>query len=273
MNESNLQAVQESLSTAAIPIALLVLVLCVGSFLVAGYSMKFALLVAGVGRFGFWKSIGVVLVTGLMSMFVTFSIVFAMPGEPVAGLIAGVASIGSYAVIVSLVGQCGIGRGLMTYFLNGIFNLVGTVPLATVLFLGGFAIAKTSDLDQIDFESLRKDLAMAQGNLPVGEEGEGLENAFGGFDITQVSGTGFDDGFAIAGDAQPASLPKQLPSLVPADDSSNGIFNSFFKEEKSSPYPVPAASGCRSGCSKNNPSLPKKSEPVTSGLQSNPFAK
>ncbi|MCM2373875.1 hypothetical protein [Aporhodopirellula aestuarii] len=272
MNDANLQAIQEAFASAAIPIALLGLILIVGMFLVTGYSMKFALAVAGVGRFGFWKSIGIVLVTGMMSMFVSLSIVFAFPGEPVAGLAACVVSIGAYAVIVSLIGQCGIGRGIATYFLNGLFNGLGMIPLVAVLVMGIVVISKTSGIDQVDFEGLRAELAQSRGQMGAESNAADWGAGFAGFDITQVSGRGFGDPQEGGGLGATQSMPKQLPSLIAADEG-QGVFDSFFTDEKSSPYPTPSSSGCNSGCSKNQVTPPKPSEPVTSGIQANPFAK
>ncbi|MFG0289067.1 MAG: hypothetical protein ACF8CQ_12875 [Rhodopirellula sp. JB044] len=276
MNESSLQTLQTALASIALPIAVLALVTFILMFVVVGYSMKFALAVAGVGRFGFWKSIGMVTTTGLASGFVSFLVTVSMGGVPSAGLIACVASIGAYAVVISMVGQCGISRGFAACILYGLFSVLGMVPLFTLVGVGGFAIAKNSDLNQIDFASLQSELAMAPGGIPGGDEsGRG----FGDLDLTQVSGVVFSEKLKSIDFNDPSGidltdlegLPTQLPGIAVPSGDSKGIYDSFFTEESSSPYPTPAPSRCQSGCPDSKPTLPKKVEPSTSGLRSNPF--
>ncbi|WP_144059657.1 hypothetical protein [Rhodopirellula sallentina] len=276
MNEPSLQSLQGALANIALPMAVLAIVTFILMFVVVGYSMKFALAVAGVGRFGFWKSIGMVTTTGLASGFVSFLVTVAMSGVPSAELIACVASVGAYAVVISMVGQCGISRGFATCFLYGLFSLIGMVPLFTLVGVGGFVIAKNSDLDQIDFEHLKSELAMTPGVIPGGDESG---SGFGDLDLTQVSGAvfgeklkdiDFNDPNSIDF-TDPESLPMQLPGLAIPSGDSKGIYDSFFTEERSSPYPTPAPSRCQSGCSSTKSTLPKKVEPSTSGLRSNPF--
>ncbi len=271
MNDSNLQAAQEAFAAALIPISLLAVVLFVGFVLVTGYSMKFALAVAGVGRFGFWKSIGIVIATTLSSTFVSMSILFAMPGEPVAGLIACVASLGTYVLIISAFGRCSIGSGVKTYFLNGIFSFLGTIPLMAILIAGVMIISATCNLNGPNFEKVKSYLANSQGSVAGDSSDSEFENfviAANGFDITSVKHAGGDSGDADANTA--SSIPKQLPSLMSAEPG--GLFNQFFTDEKTSPYPTPVPRQCQSGCPQNRPSPPKKVNPISSGIQANPFA-
>ncbi|WP_442509406.1 hypothetical protein SH528x_000977 [Novipirellula sp. SH528] len=280
MNDSNLQAAQEAFASALLPIALLAVVLFIGLFLVVGYSMKFALAVAGAGKFGFWKSIGIVFATTMASSFVSMAIMLAMTGEPIAGLIACVFSIGTYVMIISAISHCSVGRSVATYFLNGIFSAIGMIPLAMILVVGVMIISSTSNLSGLDFEKFKSDLANSRGNV-AGESfgsvsGEPVfENSMDGFEVQQVSGQGFGYGYEsgeVDSDAA-SSSPQQLPSVMPASDSSGGLFDQFFTDEKTSPYPTPTYKECQGSCPNQPPKPPKRSSPVSSGVQSNPFAK
>ncbi len=280
MNDANLQTAQQAFASALIPITLLAVVFFIGLFLVVGYSMKFALSVAGAGKFGFWKSIGIVFATTMASSFVSMSIMLAMPGEPIAGLIACVASIGTYVMIISAISHCSVGRSVATYFLSGIFSVIGMVPLAMILVVGVMIINSTSNLSGLDFKKIKSNLASSHGDV-AGESFSGIsgepefENSMDGFEVQQVSGQGFGYGYEsgeVDSDAA-AKPPQQLPSVVPASDSSGGLFDQFFTDEKTSPYPTPTSKECQGRCPNQPPTPPKRSNPVSSGVQSNPFAK
>ncbi|WP_144057968.1 hypothetical protein [Novipirellula maiorica] len=279
MNDSNLQSAQEAFASAMLPITLLAIVLVVGMVLVVGYSMKFALSVAGAGKFGFWKSIGIVIATMLAGTFVSTAIMFAMPGEPIAGLIAGVASIGTYVMIISAITHCSIGRGVVAYILNAIFSVIGMIALIMILLLGVTVIRGTSDLGDIDFEPIKNNLANAQsdatGESFLADSGEfDFDNGNDDFEVQQVSGQGIGYGYESSevDHNMTSSSPQQLPSVVPASNSSGGLLDHFFRDEKASPYPTPASKGCQSGCRSRRPTPPEPSDPVSSGIQANPFA-
>ncbi|GAA4463316.1 hypothetical protein [Novipirellula rosea] len=277
MNDSNLQSAQEAFASAMLPISLLVIVMVVGLFLVVGYSMKFALSVSGAGSVGFWKSIGVVIAATLAGSFVSAAIMFAMPGEPVAGLIAGVASIGTYVLVISAITHCSIGRGIAAYFLNGIFSGIGMIALIMILLLGVTIIRSTSDFGDIDFAQFKNEYANSRSDVAgeaFSEDSSGIDGDWDGFEVQQVSGQGIGYGYESSGGDDDMGLnpPQQLPSVVPASDSSHGLFDQFFTDKKSSPYPQPASKQCRSGCSSRRPTPPKSSDPVSTGIQANPFA-
>jgi hypothetical protein len=266
MNDPSLLSSPEALGAVLVPMFCIGGFFLLGLFLLTGYSMKFALAAAGVGRFGFWKSISLVSTSTLLSMLVSGAVVFSMPNSPFAALVAMVGSVACFTILVSLVGQCGIGRAFVTYILNGIFNLIGAVPLVGLLIAGIVATGVSSGLKGIDIDQLKTQMASARSSIP---DGGGFDTGLEGFDLTKVSGQFTAEPPAVGLD----NLPEQLPSTITADDSSSGLLNAFFMPEKSSPYPVPKRSGCENGsCSTKRPSGSTPAEPVTSGLQSNPFA-
>jgi len=279
MNDLSIQIAQQALDLSSSLVTTLV-VAAIGFmvcwFLIIGYSMKFSLWAAGVGRFGFWKSVGVVTSTSIVSTLVSCGIMFAFPGNVMAALGGAVASVLAYAFMIARIGRCGIGRGIATYFYNWLFNAIAMVPMILVMLGAAYALGNSSPTMRADWEKLRTHLASSAAAMPGATDGEGRRTA--GFDITQVAGrwseaTQAGSMFGSNEDAvsdTAVEMAEQFPGLTMSEDSS--IFDSFFTEETSSP----ASSGCsKSKCGRSKAKItPKKPVPPdTSGLQSNPFAK
>ncbi len=266
MNDPSLLSSPESLGAVLVPMFCIGGFFLLGLFLLTGYSMKFALAAAGVGQFGFWKSISLVSTSSLLSMLVSGVVVFSLPNSPIAVLVAMAGSVASFTILVSVVGQCGIGRAFLTYILNCIFNMIGAVPLVGLLIGGIVVVGASSGLSGIDMDQLKAQMASVRSTTP---DGDGFVTSLEGFDLTKVSGQFTSERPAVGLD----NLPEQLPSTITADDSSSGLLDAFFMPEKSSPYPTPKRSGCEKGsCSTKKSSGSAAAEPVTRGLQANPFA-
>ncbi|SMP61910.1 hypothetical protein SAMN06265222_107187 [Neorhodopirellula lusitana] len=238
------------------------LVLLFGMLLVAGYSMKFSLAILGVGRFGFWKSLGMVLAASFTSWIVSTMLMMAVPGEPVMALFAMVASVGTYCVVVSVMGGCSVGKGFAIYFLHCFLNLVGAVPLFMLIGIVFFTMSKTMDPNG----TLMKQWSQQITKTSATGSGTAIGQGAGGLDLKQVMYQASGEDETESEDA--LEMPKRLPPVLTGDENSGGFFG-LGKEERASPYPKPA-SGCRSSCSAPKPK-PAPAPAVSHGPQSNPF--
>ena len=236
----------------------------VACFLVVGYSMKFALAVAGVGRFGFWKSSGIVFVAGVVSTLVSLMLVMAAPGEPMMGLFAAVASVVSYCLVISMIGRCGLGKGFMTYLLNAFFNMIGMVPVVVLMMVGLAVMGSSIDPDGTTMKKFRDKMNRAQ----LQGQADASEANAGEFDFTQVVNRirNSED------DASTDILPQQLAPVITEGDSSDSYFG-FGKTERPSPYPTPSNSKTGGGYGKPTPKPAEAPSAVTIGPRANPFVK
>lgn len=253
-------------ATAIFCIAALVLLLVAVWFLVVGYSMKFSLSIVGAGRFGFWKSLLIVLLACGASSIVSTTLMMAVPGDPFMALLAVVGSMGVNCLVISMIAQCSFGKGFLAYLLNGFFNLLGAIPVAILLVVGLLGVRRMVDPDGVKMEQWKREMAQVQAS----GAGTGLD----GFDVTAVA-NGMPEGSqrANAG-AGSQGLPKQLPSVVDQPASTGGWFG-WGAKGSAKPYPQFDSGGeCRSGCAKNRatPSTPAAPAASPSAPQANPFA-
>lgn len=261
-------------ATALLAIAALVLLLVAVWFLVVGYSMKFSLSIVGAGRFGFWKSLLIVLLACGASSIVSTTLMMAVPGDPFMALFALVGSVGVNCLVISMIAQCSFGKGFLAYLLNGFFNFLGVIPVAILLVVGLLGVRRMVDPDGVKLEQWKREMAQVQGS------GEGT--ALGGFDVTAVANGTPEGSFSgapnagrhFSAGAASQGLPKQLPSVVDESETKGGWFG-WGAKESAKPYPqFDSGSECRSGCAKNRDTPPTPPEPAASpsAPQANPFA-
>lgn len=145
MNAAQNDAIRSLLESTGPALIAFVTLAMVGMVLLTGYSMKFSLAASGVGRFSFWKSLGISTVASLAVGFVSCSMAVAMlflDGQsPAVLLISGFLSVTTFAFVIARFGRCGIGRGYLAYFFNGVFGAIGAVLLALGL-TGAFLVAR-----------------------------------------------------------------------------------------------------------------------------------
>ncbi|TWT97527.1 hypothetical protein [Neorhodopirellula pilleata] len=238
------------LSSAGLPLLGVISIFAVGVFLVTGYSMKFSLAVAGVGHFGFWKSTGISFATTTAVFFVSCLMAVAMfllKGESVVvGLISAFLSVTAFALVIAVMGKCGIVRGYVTYFLNGFFVVAGFVLLAIVMVPVMMVAAPMMKIDPDDLASLRQ--AFPQDGLSsIRSPGDGSSL---GLDSLRNVSLNPDD--RHDSDSALESLPQ---NWLPVRSSDASIQDAFYQRSQ-----TPASSG------EESPSVP-----VTRGVQANPF--
>ncbi len=270
LNPANLDA------SFIVPLGVLVLLLAAAWFLVIGYSMKFALAIVGAGRFGYWKSILIVLLAAGASSIISTTLMMISPGDPLMALLALVAAVLVYCLVVSMIAQCSFGKGFLTYLLNGAFNFVGAIPVVILLFVGILAVRQIADPDGSKMKQWKSEMAemeaVGPGTSPGDLEATAVSNATYG--KTAVGGPGSRQAQSARGGSQ--GLPQRLPSVVDeSSSSSGGWFGWGAKGADDKPYPqFDSGSECRSGCAKNRTVAPKPPAPAAtpSAPQANPFA-
>lgn len=209
MNNSVNESFLNLLTSAGLPLLGLVVVFCLGLFLVMGYSMKFSLAAAGVGRFGFWKSIGIVILTTIATMVVSLVTALTSPENPVMMLLSAIFAIIAYAMVVAMVGRCRIGRGFKAYFYNGLFGAIGMVVF--MIGFGGLAMA-VWPMIEIDQDAL----AQLKENMPK----QGQQSA-GSFDELEA-GLGSLTNVAFSSDASSMGIEDSEESSQDSEESSQG---------------------------------------------------
>jgi len=210
------------LSSACVPLVCVISLLAFGVFLVTGYSMKFSLAVAGVGRFGFWKSIGISCATTTAVCLVSCLMAVAMyllEGESVVvGLISAFLSVTAFAVVVAMMGRCGIVRGYATYFLNGFFAVIGFVGLATLMVPVVMVASPMMQIDPEDLGSLRQ--AFRQDRMPpLGFSPEATPMSLDSLRSISLIEDEIDDG-----ESDLESLPEKWHPVQSSDASVQDVF-------------------------------------------------
>ena len=234
MNQSANESFLNLLTSAGLPLLGLVLVFCLGLFLVMGYSMKFSLAAAGVGRFGFWKSVGIVALTTIATIVVSLIGALTSPENPVMILLTGLFSIIAYAIVIALVGRCGVGRGIKTYFYNGLFGTIGMVVF--VIGFGGLvmAVGPMIEIDQDALARLKEGLPQ-QNQLSADSLNDGFETGIGSLtnvsfrgdtSDTDLNNTDIGNTEERAGGSTTRSM---YPFAAPVNSSDDQVQDAFYK--------------------------------------------
>lgn len=256
MTTAQSDALQILWDSAGIPFVVFVLVAVLGSLLVMGYTMKWALAVSGVGRFGFWKSLGISttssVVVFLVSCAMGITMVFLKAQGPVVSMLFFFISVTAFAMVIAMVGRCGIGRGYLTYFFNSLFGTIGVIVLMIAL-AGILIIARPFvKLDEQDMATVRQAFEEIESTqVDLADEDSPLA-------LDSFRNVSFSDEVSLDGESSLAS------DLIPSDDeplvSSNESIQDAFYEPSTNP-------------TKPTPSSIKPIGKPRSGVQSNPFVK
>lgn len=227
-------------------------------FLITGYSMKFALAAAGVGRFGFWKSIGVVFLTTLATMLVSGFAAMIDPDNPIVMLMAAILGIVACAMVIAMIGRCGIGKGFKTYFYNGLFGTIGMVIFAIGLAAVFIVVGPSLGIDENALAQLREGMPKP-GQASSSPFGDDFEDSLGS--LTNVSFSSSDSGTGIgSSDDDSLGLPAILngPRAAAVNSSDDEVQDAFYR-------PIPKV--------KRETGRGESTNNLFQGIRENPFVK
>ncbi|MEM6777353.1 MAG: hypothetical protein AAF670_06825 [Planctomycetota bacterium] len=229
-----------------------------------GFAMKWSLWLTGVGKFGFWSSLGLVLLVTLVSVVVNVSSTFAIGlalgnAASILGLFFGFISA---VATIGLITGCGFFRASGVWFVNSMLNVVAGVGLALVMVVVVSAVGASSG-GLTNAKMLDELRSVSAGSLEGLDDLEGLSK-IGNLDQFDPSALNFGSGTDAA---WPAALSGgRVGGAIDAVPTSRqgGEFNTPRPEpwqpgqsapQRHSATPVPASKPSR----------------AASGLQSNPF--
>src|SRR6056297_1212413 len=269
MNNPAAQPSMEALLSAGLPALALLVFLVIAVFAITGYSMKLAMLAAGVGRFGYWKSMGIYFLASLVASFVSVAVTFSMSPGISSALLAWIGSVFGFAFVVSTLGYCGLGRGLVTYLYTMLFSGAAGVAAVMLVATGLFVIGSLNPGKSVDFSSV---LTEGTADDQVTDAPENQTSLFG--DWTPAK---FTDVFSAAAENESPNVASGIrEGSLPTKVQPSALDAVFFESDPSiGKLKEPPPDDCQTGSCKKRNTIKKREkppEPVSRGIQTNPFA-